>query len=341
MNNQFSQPVFLVCRPDRLGDTVLALPLITGIKIAFPQSKVVVLVRRYSEPLLRHHKDIDQILLLDDDQPFIKKVKQIRSFKIDFAFSLLPNKKVNALLFLSGIKNRFGVGHKFYQFLVNVKNVYRNKYTTLRHEADYCFDFLRKAAPGKTDRLPPAKIYLTDEEQRQVTMFREKYKDYKLIGLQVKSGGSAPNMPPEEYLNLYKKAGEIPRFKVFILDEKQPFISNEVFDDNLLINKGLDLRAALVHYAVMDVLITSSTGPLHICSALGVKSIGLYCPLPACTPELWGTRGAETVYLLPEKEYCSVNCPGDPKVCTFSGSGGIDADKILNTLNSIFPTVEP
>ena len=57
---------------------------------------------------------------------------------------LLPNEKLNYVLFISGIKYRVGVGHKLYQFLTFTKYVDRKKYIPLRHEADYCLDMIRK-----------------------------------------------------------------------------------------------------------------------------------------------------------------------------------------------------
>ena len=39
---------------------------------------------------------------------------------------------------------------------------------------------------------------------------------------------------------------------------------------------------------------------------------------------------------MPEKYYCGVKCPGDPKVCTLEGERGINIGKILFALNETF-----
>ena len=39
--------------------------------------------------------------------------------------------------------------------------------------------------------------------------------------------------------------------------------------------------------------------------------------------------------IIPESNYCEINCPGDPKKCTFSGSGGIGVFKVLDEAANI------
>ncbi len=64
---------------------------------------------------------------------------------------LLPNERLNWILFFAGIPNRIGVGHKLYQFLSFSKYVDRKKYIPLRHEADYCLDMIRKIGIEPTE----------------------------------------------------------------------------------------------------------------------------------------------------------------------------------------------
>jgi heptosyltransferase-2 len=69
---------------------------------------------------------------------------------------------------------------------------------------------------------------------------------------------------------------------------------------------------------------------MHIAAALKVKTLSMFCPLTACSPKLWGPLGNECTIILPESNYCEVNCSGDPKKCTFSGSRGIGVSKVLD-----------
>ena len=112
----------LVARIDRIGDVVLSTPLPREIKNAHPNSFVSVLVRKYTRDIYLNNPHVDEIILFDgeDDRnpkTFWQLVKEIRKYKFTHAFMLLPNERLNWILFFSGIPNRIGVGHKLYQFL--------------------------------------------------------------------------------------------------------------------------------------------------------------------------------------------------------------------------------
>jgi heptosyltransferase-2 len=73
---------------------------------------------------------------------------------------------------------------------------------------------------------------------------------------------------------------------------------------------------------------------MHICAALKIPTLSIFCPLPACSPKLWGPLGNKSEIILPEENYCSLICPGDPHICDFGGDGGIDSEKIYDTIKS-------
>ena len=128
---------------------VLSTPIPREIKKAYPDSSVSVLVKKYTRDIYLNNPYVDEIILFDgedDNNPksFWQLVNEIRKYKFTHAFMLLPNERLNWILFFSGIPNRIGVGHKLYQFLSFSKYVDRKKYIPLRHEADYCLDMVRK-----------------------------------------------------------------------------------------------------------------------------------------------------------------------------------------------------
>jgi heptosyltransferase-2 len=90
----------------------------------------------------------------------------------------------------------------------------------------------------------------------------------------------------------------------------------------------------------MDVLISASTGPMHIAAALKVKTLSVFCPLPACEPKLWGPQGNEAFFVMPDENYCGKVCSGNPQTCMFEGEGGINAEKIISQHQKIFSSDE-
>ena len=97
-------------------------------------------------------------------------------------------------------------------------------------------------------------------------------------------------------------------------------------------NVGADLRGAMVTLKSLDLLVSASTGPMHMAAALKVPTLSLFCPLPACEPALWGPVGNEALFVLPEEEYCRDRCPGDPHVCQMEGSREASPEQVASRI---------
>jgi heptosyltransferase-3 len=329
----------LIVRPDRIGDVVLSTPLPREIKKKFPDCFVAVLVRKYTKDIYANNPYVDKILLIDDIEngslkSFFKKVSEIRKYKFTHSLTLLPTERLNYLLFFSRIPNRIGVGHKFYQFITFTKYVNRKKYIPLRHEADYCMDLARKIGVETNDLS--TEIFLGRDEKKKVELTRAELLNGKkfLIGVHSTSGNSAPNWNPEEYRNLLIRLNENDNIAVVVTDNSVPQ-ELENIESIQYPNLGKSLRESFINFATLDLLISASTGPMHIAAALKIKTLSMFCPLTACSPKLWGPLENVSKIILPDESYCSTVCPGDPKKCTFLGEGGINSDKVLDEVKRI------
>jgi ADP-heptose:LPS heptosyltransferase len=331
----------LVARIDRIGDVVLSTPIPREIKKANPNSYIAVLVKKYTKDIYISNPYVDEIILFDgeDDKPktFWQLVAEVRKFKFTHAFMLLPNEKLNWVLFFSGIPNRIGVGHKPYQLLSFSKYVDRKKYIPLRHEADYCLDMVRKI--GIEPKSLEPEIFLSADE----TVKRNEIKKNLapngelLIGINTSSGKSSPNLTVEEYRKLIVRLSEEKNIRIIVTDDNPPEKIKNI-EQVIYPNIGSSLRESIINFGALDVLVSASTGPMHICAALKVPTISMFCPLPACSPKLWGPLGNKSEIVLPSEKYCSTVCPGDPHICDFSGKGGIDNqivyERVKNFINS-------
>lgn len=328
---------FLISRIDRIGDVVLSTPLPREIKIKYPNSFVAVLVKNYTKDIYLNNPFVDAIITYDNlnrtEKSFMKLVREIKQYKFSHAFMLLPNEKLNYVLFMSGIKYRVGVGHKLYQFLTFTKYVDRKKYNPLRHEADYCADMIRKIGINVRSTLP--EIHLTEIEKTKAYSIKNKLiKDnQKLIGINISSGNSAPNLNQDEYKKLILTLKKNINYKIAVMDNNVlPDLDN--IDGVLYPNIGNTLRDSIINLASLDLLISNSTGPMHICAALKVPTLSFFCPLTACSPKLWGPLGNKSEIIVPEKNYCNTQCPIDPKKCDYSKEGGLRAEFIVERVNS-------
>ncbi len=330
----------LIIRIDRIGDVVLTTAMPREIKKKYSKAFIAVMIRSYTKDIYLNNPYVDEIIIADDflnssNSEILEKAKLLRKYNFTHSFLILPNEKLNYILFFSGIKYRYGTGYKFYQFITGVKGLSRNKYIPLRHEADYCMDFVR-ALDIDTDNLS-SEIFLTENEKEKSGINKIKLigsdKRKKIIGIHLTNGNSAPNWKIENYLKLIDILKKNDDYIICITDNIIPK-ELEANKELIFINRNQSLRESIINISMLDLLISSSTGPLHLAAALKVKTVSLFCPMTACSPKLWKPVGNISIELLPEENYCKTNCPLDPKKCYYKNDG-IPISKVLNAINNI------
>jgi heptosyltransferase-2 len=329
----------LIVRQDRVGDVVVTTAIPREIKEQWPDSYVAVLVSFYTKDIYLNNPYVDEIIINEDLQwkgarEFFSRVSFIRRFKFTHALMLLPSESINYLLFLSGIRHRYGVGYKFYQFITFVKGISRHKYIPLRHEADYCMDLARAIGIKSSNIIP--EIYLSGEEREKVRNIRKYFtEDGKIAaGIHSTSGKSSPNISVSSYLRIIKELQKTGLYKIIITDNNVPELLQNLEGVDYP-NRNSGLRDSILNLAALDFLVSASTGPMHIAAALRVNTISMFCTLTACSPILWGPLGNDSIIITPDDNYCGNKCSGDPKSCMFENEGGIEIQKIIDSINLV------
>jgi heptosyltransferase-2 len=320
----------LVVRTDRVGDVILATPLIRALRMTFPLAHLAALVRPYTRDVLLHNPHLNEILVDDPGGAhagrggFWHQVRSLRAKRFDTALLLLPTERMAWMLFLAGIRTRIGVGTKLYEVLTCMRTVSRNKYIPLRHEADYCMD-LGRAIGVSTDDLR-TEVFLTDSERRTAgARLRQAgaATGGPLIGIHPGSGKSAPNWRVERYAQLARTLLDRHPDATVVLTGSEaersfsPALSaagSRRIVDLVGLLTLRDLMGVISRYSL---LVSASTGPMHVAAALRIPTVSLFCPLTACSPRLWGPLGNRSEVVLPPEGYCQHRCPGDPHICQF------------------------
>lgn len=338
----------LVVRPDRVGDVVLSTPVYHTLKQSLKNCYVGALVSPYTAPLLKGNPYIDTVIT---DEPgragvagdsFLRKRKEIASHKFDAALLLMPTKRHAYMLFLAGIPYRIGVGHILYEVITLTHGVSRHKYVPLRHESDYMLDLARRIVPGKSGEVQNVwtqpEIFLTDEEKEIARNFLAKNvfdMTRPVICIHPGSGHSSPNWEAGRYAELAAMLSDS-GMQVLVTGSE----SERAFEKAFNSGDGRGVRTAFGKLSLRElgavisqvsVFVSASTGPMHIAAAVGTPTISMFCPLPACSPKLWGPVGTATRIVLPTEDFCRTKCPGDPHICTFqSGGEGISVETVYS-----------
>ena len=320
----------LVVRTDRIGDVVLATPLFRALRRSFPRAWISAMVRPYAQDVLKNNPHINEVLLDDPERDhagirgFVAQVLSIRRRRFDVALILLPKSRLSWMLFLAGIPLRVGEGIRLDHVLTFMRIVTRKRYVEDRHEADYCLDLGRKI--GVSDDGLETEVFVTTEEGALALnqlMERGAQSATRLIGIHPFSGKSAPNWRIHRYKELAGLLLTRPDIHIVVTgsaaDAGQVLAFEAIDPQRVTALHEKTLRETIAVLSKLEVLISPSTGPMHLAAGLKVPTVSLFCPLKACSPRRWGPTGNHAEVVLPPEGFCQNRCPGDPHVCEFEG----------------------
>ncbi|HMQ69722.1 MAG TPA: glycosyltransferase family 9 protein, partial [Ignavibacteria bacterium] len=329
----------LIVRTDRVGDVVMITPMIRELRKSFPDAFIATLTNTNTQDILINNPHLNQIIADDlSKNSFYSVTAKLREFNFTDGLLVMPTERAAYQMFLGGVKNRIGVGRKLYEVITLMKTVSRNKYIPLRHEADYCMDLARKIGVV-TDDLTP-EIYITAEEKKTgmeiLRSFNVSESDMKII-VHTGSGKSSSNWSEDKYSELIKRIIDKYSSAKIILTAKEmsdnfkaniiSLNSNNIVFPDQHIKRLRDLIRIISN---TDLLIAPSTGPLHIASALKIKTIGLFCHRRMNCAKHWGALGSKAVNLEVSKGFCDANCSPDKETCMFED--GISVEEVLNNI---------
>ena len=332
------QKRILIVRTDRVGDVVMITPMVREIKKTFPDSFIGTLTQPGTTAILQNNPYVD-VMITDDlnKESYKKVIAEIKKYKFTDGLLVLPTDRAAYQMFSARIKNRIGVGKKLYEVITFMKSVSRNNYIPLRHEADYCMDLARKIGVV-TDNIQP-EIFVTDKERNWTKEFYKNIgtnEDTFKIVLHTGSKNSAPNWSENKYLELLK--GIIKKFPdenytimltAFEMTNEFKKKVSELNDKRIIdvADKITNLRELIKVISGIDLMLCSSTGPIHIADALSIKCIGIHCHRNVSCSKHWGVINKKSINLDVTKEYCDSHCSNDKSICKFED--GISTGEVL------------
>ncbi len=335
---------FLVVRTDRIGDVVLSTPVLESLKSRYPEAHVSMLVSAYAADVLKNNPNVDDVIIDDLEnrhrgpKGFSVLVKEVKRKDFDVGILLRPTLRLALLLFLAGIRYRIGTGYRFYQVFLNRK-VYVHRKMNLRHEAEYNLDLLQPLGIGPQKVLP--RVYLSSEEE---FFARQTWKELKLtwedavVVIHPGSGDSSLNLPPKRFAQVADILAEKTNARIILTGSEKErgladFMKGNMEHSVIDLAGRTNLRQLAAILKKSDVLISNSTGPMHLAAAVGTPTVAIFCPVFAAGPIRWGPYGEDHEVVLPPVPVCS-EC--EPRKCPhYDCMEKIKADYIVSKALSV------
>jgi len=302
----------LVLRPDRLGDVILTLPVVRNLREIYPESRITYLCTDYTSQILESYSLIDKLIIYDRDQTHkgFKKIlslsKELSTYSFDLAIHLLPRYPLALATYLAQIKYTIGTGFRWYSFLFTHRQYDHRKYNQY-HEAEYNLRLLSKIGIDSTYH-PDVYAHFTFSsglQEKVQNIISDRFRGKSYIVLHPGSGGSSIDWPLTHFIQLIQRLNDWDQFVVGVTGvESEREVLSPLYEANVnfidLVGT-FDLNELAIFLKNAALLLSNSTGPLHLAVAMGTRVLGLYPNSPGLGPGRWGPIGQdESSYLTPE-----------------------------------------
>jgi ADP-heptose:LPS heptosyltransferase len=306
---------WLVCRNDRLGDTLLSLPAVLWLRENFPQAEITFLTQKTSLEILANWLAKNNIHALASGETVARG-------QFDAALLLFYDPVLAGVLKKARIPIRMGPYSKPLSFFHLTSGFFQKRSRGDKNEGEFALELAKRFAmrvTGKqlteTDIDLPAHISIRDEKPSQrarAELEKRGASIERLAVLHPGMGGSALNLSAEQYSNLIHTIREKTRLDLWISigpaaqDQKlKSELSSLLPELNFLESLPLPVLAGV--FSLARVVIGPSTGPLHLAHYLGTPTIGLYSPVRSHKPRRWSPWGGAGTNLIFVPH---VECPG-------------------------------
>ncbi len=311
MTSENAAKNILLLRTDRLGDTILSLPVATALKKAFPQSRITFLARDYTLPVVLASPSVDAGMSLDtfagEGKAFLRWLRQQ---EFDVAVHLFPRPEQALATWRAGIPLRIGTGYRYYSLLFN-RRQYDHRKDGHFHEAEFNLRLLQQLGIENAEVRFDLRV---DEALRG--KIDNLLKDHgidphlPMIIIHPGSGGSARDWPLSHFATLARQiTTQLSVTLILTGTEKETQLAEEIRAAAGM--KPISLAGRLTVEELMAVIsraalfIANSTGPLHLAVALNRDVLAFYPPIQACRPERWGPYGRRQDVLMSQQEECT------------------------------------
>lgn len=280
--------VFKLCC---FGDLVFITPTINALKHNFPDAKITIISSSWVEKILPYMTDVDEHIIYDppERENTMKKIKSARYLikmlkqeRFDLAFLGHRTGYFGLILFLAGIKYRFGFDVT--KFINYNEHFDQTVYEPLRY-----LNILKKYKFEINNASP---VLVQKKSRNEILGKYNIPKNKFIIGL-FPFGGINPGTRMEikrwgleNYLQLINMiSNNLKEISLIVFQgkEKDETINIDLTEYNILgtqyenINLyKFDIDSDLI--SVCNIFISSDTGPLHIAAAFGVSTLSIFGP---------------------------------------------------------------
>lgn len=312
----------IVRMPNWVGDLVMATPILTDLRNAFPDASITAMCKAPLCELLRDDLAIDELFCFrKPTNQFSKReerrdiIAKIEEGKYDLGILLTHSFSSAWWFWQGGVARRIGYGSFLRNFLLTDK-IKRSKEKL--HQVDSYKKLLEPLGIPKSHTMP--RLFISDNEQeesREILFQRGYRRDRILIGMNPGSAyGPAKCWPQDRFQALAKRLLAIDNVSVVFFGDASgsnlvKSICSNLPKEAMDVAGVTSLRELACLIKECDLLVTNDSGPMHIAAAVGTPVVALF---GSTDPEATGPFG-QSESVITKRVSCSPclkrKCPID------------------------------
>ena len=328
----------LVVKLDHLGDVLLATPVFSNLRSAYPHAQIHALVGSTGALVLRAHPDVNNIIKYDAPY-FCRSQRPMHLRDASRLFRSLRLRKYDLLIDLRGdwLTVLFallkGASYRLDLASLQTENKLGGYSFTSPHEVDRNLDLLRSAHIPTPFKAPVIHTSLADRNwtneffnHSNIVKHRPLIAIHPGSPIKLKRWRAERFAAVADWLVAHKDAQILfvgVKSEVSVVANVQKYMHRE--STSVAGKTNLSQLAEILGRC--DLFIGNDSGPMHLAAAVGTQTIGLYGP---GNPARFGPAGAHS-YTIRRMPDCPP-CMGTS--CKFGGEGcmkEIEVDEVIHT----------
>ena len=269
----------LVVRNDRFGEFLLNIPAMRALKQAHPFAQLALAADPSVRGLAGCIDVVDEVIPWENRKhtftEIIRFAREIKKNRFDLCVIFNPTRDFHLVSFLAGIPSRVGYNRKWGFLLTRTLN--DEKYLGLKHEVEYNLELA--ALAGGLEGIPPLSLTIDERVIARMAVCFSQAKG--LISVHPFTSDPQKQWPLGHFLALIKKLSLSQKVQVAVVggneerDKHHDFIVSLGSNTVDMVGKTslVELGAVLKKSAL---LISADSGPVHLASCVGTRTIALF-----------------------------------------------------------------
>ncbi|MFT7003544.1 MAG: ADP-heptose:LPS heptosyltransferase [Sulfurimonas sp.] len=288
----------LVCRTDKLGDFITALPTMCVLKQHNPKNRIIACVAPLNKTLAESCEFIDEVVI-DNGQSIFSFASELRALKIDASITLFSNTRIAISQFIAGIQKRIAPATKIAQIFYT-QRIRQRRSEVKMAEFEYNLELTKALFPDiKLEYKKPLLEFEDSKKTYEVFCINNDI-EKEVIAFHVGFGGSSDaNWNLNEYEELIYAVLIKNKYQVVLTfgpDEKELYeeMQTRFMHYNVVFyfsQESIKYFAKLI--SNFKLFVSTSTGTYHLASLVGTPTMTFFADTLFASSKRWKSIGDE------------------------------------------------